>query len=167
MRLTAPRTWLRNAGIITLLALLVACQPDRDEPAAPKIVHFDVNLHSYLDRPIFDVMLNGKFIGDTGRPPHRGRGGLVTGVAVPLGEQVITWRLGGPRGTPGNGDTIQAANKPVLTAPEKDETYLGVHIYPDNTVELIPEQFWPDKTEKGEALMRQWELEHGESRQSD
>ena len=144
-----------------MLPLLASCQPDNDEPAKQKIVYFDVNLYSYLDRPIYDVTLNGKFIGDTAGPPHRGRGGLMTGVAVPLGEQIITWRLGGPEGTPGNGDTVQAANKPILTAPAKGESYLGVHIYPDNTVELIPEKFWPNKTTKGEAIMRQWELDHG------
>ena len=127
-----------------------------------KIVYFDVNLYSYLDRPIFDVMLNGKFIGDTAGPPHRGRGGLMTGVAVPLGEQTITWRLDGPKGMPGNGETVQAVNKPILHAPANKETYLGVHIYPDNTVELVPEKFWPNKTAKGEAINRQWELEHGQ-----
>ncbi len=36
---------------------------------------------------------------------------------VPLGPQVITWRLGGPKGMDGNGDTMHAANAPILQPP--------------------------------------------------
>ncbi len=126
------------------------------------VVYFDVALFSYLDRPIFDVYLNGRDIGVAAGQPHRGEAnGLMTGVAVPLGPQVITWRLGGPEGMPGNGDTVKAINQPVLSRPDSKIHYLGVHIYPDNTVELIPERFWPEKTEKGQEINRQWELKHG------
>lgn len=151
------------------LSSMAACQ--RAEPIATKghamsegrkdVVYFDVTLFSYLDRPIFDVYLNGKDIGVASGQPHRGRGGLMTGVAVPLGPQVVTWRLDGPKGMPGNGDTVKAINQPVLARPDRKLTYLGVHIYPDNTIELVPEPFWPEKTERGQAINRAWELKHG------
>ena len=113
-----------------------------------EVVYFDVSANSYYGRPIFDIMLNGVEIGVGG-------GGLMTGVAVPLGPQVITWRLGGPEGMPGNGDTVKAVNQPTLARPDQKLGYLGVHIYPDNTVELIPSEFWPERTERGQSLIDQ------------
>lgn len=149
---------------------LGACQPTSSDPNKGKtmnrdgkeVVYFDVNLKSYLDRPIFDVYLNGVDIGVAGGPPHGGNGGLMTGVAVPLGPQKITWRLDGPEGMKGNGETVTAVNPPVLTLPDKNLTYLGVHIYPDNTVELIPEAFWPQASARGDAINREWEKKHGQ-----
>lgn len=127
-----------------------------------QIAYFDVALFSYLDRPIFDVYLNGRDIGLAAGQPHSGEAnGLMTGVEVKLGEQKITWRLGGPKGMIGNGDTVKAKNTPILTNVDPNFRYLGVHIYPDNTVEIIPERYWPEKTEKGEAINRAWELKHG------
>ncbi len=124
------------------------------------IVYFSINLYSYLERPIFDVTLNGRHIGVAGGQPHRGRGGIITGVPVPLGEQKITWRLDGPKGMPGNGETVHAINTPFLELPDSKLTYLGVHIYPDNSVELVPEEFWPEKTERGMEINRQWEQDN-------
>lgn len=152
------------------LALLTSCMQQTDSlPAQGKaindsknnVVYFDVALHSYLDRPIFDVYLNGTDIGVAAGQPHRGAGGLMTGVAVPLGPQVISWRLGGPEGMPRNGEIVKAKNQPVLTRPDSKKSYLGVHIYPDDTVEVIPEPHWPEKTPKGLEINRQWEFEHG------
>lgn len=112
------------------------------------VVYFDVSAISYIERPIFEVKLNGIEIG-------AGGGGLMTGVAVPLGPQVITWR------DAGTGETTKAINQPVLSRPDSKTHYLGVHIYPDNTVEVIPEHYWPEKTEKGEAINRALEKKHG------
>lgn len=116
--------------------------------------YFDVSAISYIERPIFEIKLNGIEVGTGG-------GGLMTGVAVKLGPQSVTWRLDGPKGTPGNGDTVKAKNTPILTKVDPNFRYLGVHIYPDNTVEIIPERYWPEKTEKGEAINRASELKHG------
>lgn len=127
-----------------------------------QIAYFDVALFSYLERHIFDVFLNGKDIGLAAGQPHRGEAnGLMTGVKVAVGEQTVTWRLGGPKGMPGNGDTVKAVNLPELKSVDPQFRYLGVHIYPDNTVEIIPERYWPEKTAKGEAINRAWELKHG------
>lgn len=119
-----------------------------------EVVYLDVAVFSYIERPIFDVYLNGKFVGDGG-------GGLMTGVSVTLGPQALTWRLDGPKGTPRNGDTVKAVNQPMLSQPEKGNRYLGVHIYPDDTVELRSENYWPERTEKGKAIDRQRESKHG------
>jgi hypothetical protein len=149
---------------------LIGCQAG--ETTSPKecqrmdkdkkdIVYFDVNLKSYLDRPIFDVYLNGRDIGVAGGHPHGGNGGLMTGVPVPLGLQVVTWRLDGPEGMPGNGDKVTAVNQPSLLRPDAKLKYLGVHIYPDNTVELVPEAFWPEASPRGDQINREWERTHG------
>lgn len=156
---------------LSALALLTSCMQQTEPlPAQGKnmtdskkdVAYFDVALHSYLDRPIFDVYLNGIDIGVAAGQPHRGAGGLMTGVAVPLGPQSVSWRLDGPEGMPGNGDTVNAKNQPILSRPDAKKGYLGVHIYPDNTVEVIPESYWPEKTPKGLEINRQWELKHGQ-----
>ena len=158
---------LASVGLLTLLAACVqqtdSAQGGKMNDSKNNVAYFDVVLFSYLDRPIFDVYLNGKDIGVAG--PFGGGGGLMTGVAVPLGPQVISWRLDGvdKEGKPlkDNGGTVKAKNQPVLTHPDPKKSYLGVHIYPDNTVEVIPEPYWPEKTPKGLDINRQWELKHG------
>lgn len=171
LKISIDRRKLGGIFLLFSTTNIAACRPNQEKNheaqkiTAPnkeeEISHFNVNLYSYLERPIFDVYLNGKFIGDAAGQPHRGNGGIITGVPVPLGPQVITWRLGGPKGMAGNGDTIHAANAPILQRPDPKLTYLGVHIYPDNTVELIPEEFWPEKTEKGKEINKKWDIEHG------
>lgn len=152
------------------MMLLVACMPlmacsqspgnttkseKKMNGQAGQTVYFDVALFAYLERPIFDVLLNGIDIGVGGGQPQRGNGGLMTGVPVKLGPQTITWR------DASTGKTYAAANIPELKPSPSEFRYLGVHIYPDNTVELIPERFWPEKTPKGEAINRAWEQKHG------
>lgn len=153
-----------SATLLGTLALLTACMQQNDSLSSQgrkmtesktNVVYFDVALHSYLDRPIFDVYLNGTDIGVAAGQPHRGAGGLMTGVAVKLGPQIISWR------DAGTGETVKAKNQPTLLAPDPKKTYLGVHIYPDGTVEIIPESYWPEKTPKGLEINRQWELKHG------
>lgn len=113
------------------------------------IVHFN-----YTARPIFDAFIDGKAGGTSSPYPATG-GGTISGVTLTLGPKKVSWRLDGPPGTPGNGDTIVAKNSPVLTEVPKDAVYLGVHIYPDTTVELIPSRHYPRPTEKGIALAGQ------------
>ena len=167
-----PRPLRLALASLSALALLTACMQQTDtaqvknmNDSKKDVAYFDVALHSYLDRPIFDVYLNGTDIGVAAGQPHRGAGGLMTGVAVPLGPQVISWRLDGvdKEGKPlkDNGGTVKAKNQPVLTHPDPKKSYLGVHIYPDNTVEVIPQPYWPEKTAKGLEINRQWELKHG------
>ncbi len=155
------------------LALLTACMQQNDSlPTQGKnmtqsqkdVASFDVVLFSYLDRPIFDVYLNGTDIGVAG--PFGGGGGLMTGVAVPLGRQMVSWRLDGvdEKGKPyrDNGETTKATNQPTLLAPDPKKTYLGVYIYPDDTVEIAPSQYWPETTARGSKLYQEWKKNHGE-----
>lgn len=116
---------------------------------------FDVSMLSYYERSIFDVKLNGIDIGAAGDPPHGDHAGLVVGVTVPLGSQIISWRLSD------SGNTVFAQNQPVLTEADARHQYLGVHVYPDNTVELVAEDHWPSNTEKGNAFLRAWGQKHG------
>lgn len=144
-------------GVALLLTLsLCACQRTASTQETTmnhegkEVAYLNVSAISYIDRPIFAVKLNGVEVG-------AGGGSVVTGVAVPLGPQVVTWRLDGPKGMSGNGDTVSAANQPILTFPAPEMRYLGVHIYPDDTVEVVLEEFWPERTDRGEALLREQE----------
>ena len=149
--------------------LLVACNRSvneaRDEGKMDnkKVRRFDVVIYSYLDRPIFDVYLNGIDIGVASE--FGGGGAVMTGVPVPLGPQLVTWRLDGVDGFgkpfKDNGNTVAAKNQPVLENVDPELRYLGVHIYPDATVEIIPEVYWPDQTDRGLLLRREWEAKHG------
>jgi hypothetical protein len=162
-RICAATTALLLAGISACRARdnTPSSQGQRMDKDKKEVVYLDVNLKSYLDRPIFDVYLNGLDIGVAGGHPHGGPGGLITGIPVPIGPQVVTWRLGGPEGMIGNGDTVTAVNRPVLLRPDPKLGYLGVHIYPDNTVELIPEPFWPEASKRGEEINRRWREQNG------
>lgn len=127
-----------------------------------QVLYFDVGLKSYLERPIHEVLVNGYDIGVAGGQPHGGPGGLMAGIPIHPGPQTVTWRLGGPEGMPGNDDMVTAVNRPVVTQEAAKHRYLGVHIYPDNTVELIPEDGWPQQTARGEEINRQWRAVHGQ-----
>lgn len=150
----------RGLALLATL-MLCACQPATSTKESTmdsngrEIVHLSISAYNYLARPLVEIRLNGKDVGGGG-------GSVITGVAVPLGLQVVTWRLDGPEGMAGNGDTVQAVNQPVLVRPDPKIRYLGVHIYPDNTVEVIPEEFWPEMTERGKALREQRWRQHGQ-----
>ena len=106
-----------------------------------KEIMVDVLVFNYLNRPIFDVYLNGAMVGASASlsdSPY-GQFGTVAGVTVQNGPQKLTWRLSGPGGMPHNGDTVAATNAinvSVAELPKRTET-LGVHIYPDYTAELV------------------------------
>lgn len=80
----------------------------------------------------------------------------MTGIPFRLGPQSISWR------DAGTGVTTKAVNQPMLTLEMTKHRYLGVHIYPDNTVELVPDDGWPDPTARGEEINRQWRAAHGQ-----
>jgi hypothetical protein len=114
---------------------------------------FEVVLYSYLDRPIFDVMLSGFDIGVAGAwAGDFAGGGSMSGLSVKFGAHKVSWRLGGPEGMPRNGETVRAINEPVLKPPPHTHRFLCVHVYPDQTAELITSAHFPDKTERGIAM---------------
>lgn len=144
----------RQVLVVSMGALLLsACD------AQPIAVSLDVVLFSYLDRPIFDVYLNREDIGIAGPWPYSGRG-TMTGVQVPLGLQKISWRLDGPKGTPRNGETVVARNLLSLKDVPGNASFLGVHIYADDTVELIPSEHFPGLSTRGLELDSHWKRRH-------
>lgn len=58
-------------------------------------VMLNVVLFSYLDRPIFDVRIDGA-VGETSDAyPNTGKG-VIAGVEFTLGPKKVTWKLDGP-----------------------------------------------------------------------
>lgn len=102
---------------------------------------------SYLDRPIFDIFVNGRG-GDSSGPYPQTGGSTISGVKFTVGPQTVSWVLDGPEGTPHNGETVLTKNRPVLE-PMADARYLAVHIYRDNTVELVTSKFYPEESARG------------------
>ena len=85
----------------------------------------------------FDVKLNGSEIG---------AGGMNTS-PVKLGPQKIIWR------DANTGEVHTVKNDVVIKREQvKGMKYLALHLYPDDTVEIMTSMNWPDETEKG----REW-----------
>lgn len=137
---------LAAAGII---ASLPACLK------SPRRVTLDLVLFNYLNRPIFDVSIDGKDSGVSSPYPKTG-GGTISGVTLELGPKIVHWRLDGPEGMPRNGDRVNATNAPTLSSVPDGACFLAVHIYPDYTVELIPTVHYPQETDKGQEMQREY-----------
>lgn len=73
----------------------------------------------------------------------------MSGSSFISGKQSVRWTLGGPPGMPRNGETVRAKNSPELAPPLHGEKYLSVHIYPDDTVELIYSRNYPQCSPRG------------------
>jgi hypothetical protein len=72
----------------------------------------------------------------------------------------VTWRLSGPPGMKNNGDTVTSKNSPELVS-IRGGKYLGIHVYPDYTVELIPSVGFPQVSERGQLEMAEAGRDHG------
>lgn len=112
-------------------------------------IEIDIGTYSYIERPIFDIFSNKITIGAAGG------GSVIANARIKLGPQIATWRLDGPKGMARNGESMTAKNTPVLAMPPRNARYLGIHIYPDDTVEFIYSQYLPERTERGEVLLQQ------------
>jgi hypothetical protein len=112
-----------------------------------------VVLFNYINRPIFEVLLNGSDIG--GAMAYGGGGGVMTGETIPFGTQKLTWRLGGSEGTPRNGNTVRAKNALVISKDQAppNARYIGVHIFPDDTAEFTFSQYIPEASPRGEKVL--------------
>ena len=111
-------------------------------------VVLNVVLFSYWDRPIFEVNIDGKVDEASGAYPNTGKG-VTGGVQLALGRKSVTWRLGGPEGLPRNGDTLVNRNRLELVDILPGARYLGIHIYPDETVELSTSVGRPQLSARG------------------
>ena len=148
----ARRRSVFNLISLSLLHPLAAC--GKKGKAVRSEIGIDVVLYSFLDRPILDIYLNGEDLGVANR---YGSTSVVSGVTVPMGEQKLSWRLDGPRGTARNGDTVKMANKVILKASEipGKANYMGVYIYPDDTVEFTFTEFMPRNSARGVAIFEE------------
>lgn len=142
---------LLTIGLIGLFTIS-ACEAQK----MPKTVVLDMVLFSYLDRPIFDAFLNGKGGDSTFGDPEAAGGSTITGVSVPLGPQRVTWRLDGPEGMSRNGELVVARNVPLLTEVPPKARFIAVHIYPDDTVELLLSEHYPRPSARGEQEIEKY-----------
>ncbi len=126
---------------------LVACSDENHKVRLfmKNDIVLSVVLYSYLDYPIFDVMLNGSGIG--GANSH-GTNGMITGIRVPFGKQALTWRDAGSGKTISIRDTITLTEERIPA----DARYLAVNIYPDDTAEFVFDESIPDPTPRGKIL---------------
>jgi len=115
--------WMITSG---LLMPLVACGQGIKNMQNHTVL--DVEAFSNLDRPISDIMFNGEDLGVMNR---YGGTGLITGVRIPFGVQTLTWTLGGPEGTPRNGEHMKIKNTLIISPEEipAGTKYLGLHLY--------------------------------------
>jgi hypothetical protein len=136
------RAFCNGALGLFLLPAFNACE-------AKPMITLDVVLFSYLDRPIFDVLVGNRNIGVAGPFPHSGRG-TMSGMQFTLGSQKVTWTLDGPEGMARNGEVVTAKNQPELKNIPPGARYLAVHIYPDDTVEFLFSEHFPGLSQQGE-----------------
>lgn len=126
-------------------------------------VFLNISLFSYLDRPIFDVMMNGtNFMGASAHGFY-GSNSVMVMQPLTLGPQTVTWILDGPEGAPRNGELVTATNKPLLSEVPSDIRWLGLHIYDDATVEIKLSKGTPQElqTERGQRLIAVREADDG------
>jgi hypothetical protein len=128
--------------------------------AKPMNVVLNVVVFNYLDRPILDVLIDGK-VGETSDAYPDTGGGTVLDVELALGPKKVTWRLDGPKGMARNGETVTNKNPLQLLEVVPDARYLGIHIYPDDSVELTTSAQRPNKTSRGEIENAKLGKKHG------
>jgi len=154
MTAVRDRSLLRRRVLALLgaasLTSLAGCGPQNGRTQAGIVLN--VEMYSYLDRPIHFIVFNGT---DLGVMNAYGGTGTITGVRVPFGVQSLRWTLGGPRGMAGNGEEVFVRNRLVLTPEQipQGTRYLGLHLYPDNTAEITFSDGIPDRTERGEKII--------------
>jgi hypothetical protein len=141
------RIVVRMIGLGLVLPLVACGQSD-----AAKGTGLNVVMYSYLDQAIHDIIFNGT---DLGVANKYGGTGTVTGVRIPFGIQTLKWTLGGPKGTPRNGEHVAVKNTLVIS-PEQipaGTRYLGLHLYPDFTAEIVFSESIPDTTPRGDKIL--------------
>jgi hypothetical protein len=83
------------------------------------------------------LMMNGQEIGG-------GFGKVTSSNAIKTGHQKITWK------DANTGEVHTVKNEVVIKREQlRGKKYLALHIYPDDTVEIITSINWPDPTERG------------------
>ncbi|QBE64928.1 hypothetical protein [Pseudoduganella lutea] len=143
------RSALKLFSIIAFMPLTACGQGGRK---MDNDIVLDVEMFSYVDRVITDIIFNGTDLGVMNR---FGGTGTITGVRIPYGAQTLTWTLGGPKGTPRNGEPMMIKNI-LLVAPENvpaGTQYAGLHLYPDDTAEITFSEFIPERSARGKQIL--------------
>lgn len=137
---------------VGLIMPLAACGYGPGGMEKTKGTVLNVEMYSYLDRPIFDIIFNGT---DLGVMNSYGGTGTITGVRIPFDIQTLHWTLDGPKGFARNGEVVQMKNVLIISADEIPPLtrYIGLHLYPDETVEMSFAQFIPERTSRGERII--------------
>lgn len=150
-KLHTPSRRTAVAWLACTVPLFTACRdefPAKENALTDKNLRvFDVVLFSYLDYGIFDVFANGQWVGLA--PAYGGGTGLITGVKLQLGSQKVKWRHAG------TGETFTSLNALDFQVKDSRLTYLGIHIYPDQTVEYVASEGWPHSTDRGAQIRRE------------
>lgn len=143
------RSIIRLIGI-GLMMPLVAC--GQEGKKMHKEIVLNVEMNSYVDRAISNIIFNGT---DLGVMNKHGGTGTIIGVRIPFGIQSLKWTLGGPDGTPRNGEVVTMKNQLVISPSQipAGTRYLGLHLYPDDTAEITFSEFIPETTARGEKIL--------------
>ena len=133
-----------------LMMPLAAC--GQEGKKMQKEIVLNVEVISYVDRGIANIIFNGTGLGVMGR---YGGTGTITGVRIPFGVQALKWTLDGPKGTARNGEVVTVKNELVISPSQipAGTRYLGLHIYPDDTAEITFSEFIPETTARGEKIL--------------
>ena len=129
-----------------LILPLAACRQ-----AVRKEIWLNVEVISYIDHVITNIFFNGTPLGVMNR---YGATGTIAGVQIPFGVQTLHWELDGPEGTPRIGEVVTAKG-PLVISPEQippGTRYLGIHLYPDDTVEFTCSDGPPEVTARGRNI---------------
>lgn len=146
---------LGRRNVISLIGLglmmpLTAC--GQGDEKIQKTITLNVEMSSYIDRGIFDIIFNGAGLGVMA---EYGGTGVITGVRIPFGIQKLKWTLDGPKGTPRNGEVVTMKNQLVISPEEipVGTRYLGLHLYPDDTAEITFSEYIPETTARGKKIL--------------
>ena len=118
-------------------------------------VSLEVVLFSYLYRPIFEVLVNGTEIGGSSPYPTTGAGSII-GLSFKPGPLKISWRF------TDTGETVHANNLPMLENVEHKYKYMGVHVLPDDTVEITVNEHYPEEIARGVQMHDSRKKRHGQ-----
>lgn len=130
-----------------LLLPLAACGQ-----AVRKEIWLNVVMNSYVDRIHTNIFFNDTTLGVTAK---FGTTGTIVGVRIPFGVQTLRWELDGPRGTPRIGEAVTAKGPLVISSEQipRGTRYLGIHLYPDDTVEFTFAEGIPELTARGQKIL--------------
>ncbi|MDO8032785.1 hypothetical protein O3297_05135 [Janthinobacterium sp. SUN128] len=146
--LATRRSVLGFFGLFLLMPLMACGQGGKK---MQKGIVLNVEMISYVDHVITNIIFNGE---DLGVMNKFGATGTIAGVHIPFGIQTLHWELDGPKGTPRIGEVVTLKNQLVIL-PEQipaGTRYLGLHLYPDDTAEIIFSESVPDVSARGKKI---------------